>query len=122
MVALHIGLGGQLDQVLVADVVLRHEDGVVVELLAATGIATGVIGSASPTRTLVAAFVRKVDLGADDRLDALILAAPVEVEDAVHVAVVGDRHSGLAVGDRSGNGLVESRPPSSIEYSVWTCR
>ena len=37
-----------------------------------------------------------IDLTADDRVDPLRLAGPVEINDAVHIPVVGDRHGGLA--------------------------
>ena len=37
-----------------------------------------------------------VDLAADDGLDALPLAGPVEIDHPVHDAVVGDCHGGLA--------------------------
>ena len=45
-----------------------------------------------------AALGGHVDLAADDGLDALRLAGPVEVDDAVHDAVVRDGAGGLAHG------------------------
>ena len=45
-----------------------------------------------------AALGRHVDLTADDGLDALRLAGPVKVDDAVHDAVVRDGTGGLPHG------------------------
>ena len=45
-----------------------------------------------------AALGRHVDLAADDGLDALRLAGPVEVNDAVHNAMVRDGAGGLPHG------------------------
>jgi hypothetical protein len=59
--------------------------------------------------------VGHVGLGPDDRLDPLAPALLVEVEDAVHVAVIGDAQRGLTVGGRGGDrvghtgGAVEHR-------------
>ena len=46
----------------------------------------------------------------------------VEVEDAVHVAVVGDPDRRLAVGRGRGDDIVTRAAPSSIENSVCRCR
>ena len=86
----------------------------VVELVAAVGVAAGVVGPAAAGRALAAVVVGHVRLGADDRLDAVALALLVEVEDPVHVAVVGDAERRLAVGDRLGDQLVE--PGRAVEH------
>ena len=110
------GLARELDQVPVADVALGQEDRVVVELLSATGVAAGVVGLAPPVRTLGPRLVGQVDLGADDRLDALFPTAPVEVEDAVHVAVIGDAEGRLTVDDRGVDHIIEAR--RAVEHRV----
>jgi len=51
--------------------------------------------------------VGHVGLGADDGLDALGPAGPVEVEDPVHVAVVGDSERCLAVSSGSGHDFID---------------
>ena len=100
VVALEEGQAGELDEVAVADVVLGEEGEVVVELPAALGVAPGVVDAAPAGGALVAALVGHVHLGADDRGDALVAAGGVELEDAVHVPVVGDAEGRLAVGRR----------------------
>src|SRR5205814_2153560 len=97
VVALEVGAGGELDEVLVARLVLGQCGEVVVELLAALGVATGVVDATAPGGALEAGVVRHVQLGADDGGDAGRPAGRVEVEDAVHVAVVGDADRGLPV-------------------------
>ena len=116
VVALQEGPTGDLDEVLVADVVLGQQGEVVVELLAALGVAAGVVDAAPPVGALVAGLVGHVGLGADDGLDAGGAAAPVEVQDPVHVAVVGDAQSGLAVAGRGLDHLVE--PGGPVEHRV----
>ena len=95
----------------------------VVELGAAVGVAARVVDPPAPRRPLVARLVRHVRLGAEDRRDALLVARLVEVEDAVHVAVVGDADAPAA---RLHAAAPTSSPtraaPSSIENSVCTCR
>ena len=54
-------------------------------------------------------IVGHVGLGADDRLDPLLVALLVEVERAVHVPVIGHADRRLAVADRLGDEFVESR-------------
>ena len=53
VVALHVRPAGDLDQVLVADVVLGQQDQVVVELRSAVGLTAGVVDPAPPRRALV---------------------------------------------------------------------
>ena len=76
VVALHERQAGELDEVAVALVGLGQQREVVVELLAALGVAAGVVDPASPRRPLAAGLVGHVGLGADDRLDALSLGTP----------------------------------------------
>ena len=56
-------------------------------------------------------FVGLIGLHADDRLDSLRLALLVEVEDPVHVAVVGHAEGGLAVLRCAGHQFVQSGCP-----------
>ena len=116
VVALHEGPAGQLDEVAVAGVVLGQQGQVVVELLAPVGVAPGVVHPAPAGRPLVAGVVGHVGLGAEDRLDALLAALLVEVEDAVHVPVVGDADRGLAVGDGGPDDLAD--PGGAVEHRV----
>ena len=58
---------------------------------------------------LAAVVVGHVGLGADDRLDPLLVALLVELERAVHVAVIGHADRRLPVGDGLGDQLVEAR-------------
>ena len=66
----------ELDEVAVALVALGQQREVVVELLAALGVAAGVVDPAAARRALAAGLVRHVRLGADDRLDALGACTP----------------------------------------------
>ncbi len=108
VVALEERLRGELDQVPVAAIVLGEQGQVVVELVAAVGIAAGIVGPATAGRALGAGVVGHVGLRADDRLDPVLLALPVEVEDPVHVAVIGDPDRRLPVGNHLGDQLVEA--------------
>ncbi len=111
VVALHERQARQLDQVLVAGLVLGQQGEVVVELLAALGVATGVVDPSAPRGTLAAVIMGHVRLGADDRLDALLVALLVEVQRSVHVAVIGHPDGRHPVGDRLGHHLVQPRRP-----------
>ena len=88
----------------------------IVELLAPLALAARVVDAAPPDRALVTGLRGHVGLGADDRRDAAFAALLVEVEDAVHVAVIGDRQSGLAVGHRGGDQVAD--PRRSVEHRV----
>ena len=114
VVALEERQAGELDEVAVAGLVLGQQREVVVELLAALGVAAGVVDPAPAGRALAAVVVGHVGLGADDRLDALLAALLVELERPVHVAVVGDPDRRLPVGDRLGHQLVE--PGGPVEH------
>ena len=101
----------ELDEVLVAPVVLGEQRQVVVELVPALGVTARVVGPAAAGGPLGPGVVRHVRLGADDRLDPVLLTLPVEVEDSVHVAVIGDPDRRLTVGHRFGDELVEASSP-----------
>ena len=88
----------------------------VVELLAALGVAAGVVDAAPPGGALEAGVVGHVRLGADDRGDARAAAGRVEVEDPVHVAVVGDAEGRLAVLGRLGHDVAD--PGGPVEHRV----
>ncbi len=108
VVALEEGAAREVDQVLVADVVLREQREVVVHLAATLGLAAGVVDAASSRRAFAAVLVGHVGLGADDRLDALLGALLVEVDDPVHVPVVGDAECGLTVRLRLGHQFAQA--------------
>ena len=109
VVALHEGQAGQLDQVAIALITLGEQREVVVQLLAALGVAAGVVDAATTRRALTAVLVGHVGLGADDRLDALGTTLLEELEHPVHVAVIGDTERRLAVGDGLGDEIIEAR-------------
>ena len=116
VVALEVGAERELDEVLVAGLVLGQRGQVVVELPAALGVAAGVVDAAAPGGTLEAGVVRHVELGADDGVDARRPAGRVEVQDAVHVAVVGDADRRLAVPGRLGHDVAD--PGGAVEHRV----
>ena len=116
VVALEVGARGQLDEVAVAGLVLGQRGEVVVELLAALGVAAGVVDAAPPGGALEAGVVRHVQLGADHGGDARRPAGRVEVQDAVHVAVVGDADGRLAVPGRLGHDVAD--PGGPVEHRV----
>ena len=119
VVALEEREAGELDQVAIALVAFSEQRQVVVELLAAFGVATGIVDTPTPCGPFVPTVVGHVRLGADDRLHALAATLLVEVEDAVHVAVVGDAEPRLSVLHCLGDEIVEhALAPSSIENSV----
>ena len=90
VVPLHERPAGELDEVLIARVVLGQRNQVVIELLAALGAAAGIIDAASSARPLVAAVISLVELAANYWLDVMILACPIEVEHAIHIPMIGD--------------------------------
>ena len=55
-----------------------------------------------------------IGLDADDRLYPGLASRLVEIEDAVHVAVVGDPDRRLTVGHRSGNDI--RHPGRTVEH------
>ena len=111
VVALEERQARELDQIAIAGFVLGQQGEVVVELFAAFGVAARVVDAAASGRPFGAVVVGHVGLGADDRLDALLAAFLVELERAVHVAVIGHADRRLAVGDRLGDQFVEARRP-----------
>jgi hypothetical protein len=115
-VPLEEGAAGELDQVAVALVGLCQQRQVVVELLAAVGVAAGVVDPSPPRRAFEPGLVGHVGLGAQDGLDPLLPALLVEVEDAVHVAVVGDAEGRLAVGHGGAHDLADTGSP--VEHRV----
>ena len=114
VVALEVGRRGQLHEVAVALDGLGQQGQVVVELLPALGVATGVVHPAPAHRALVARLARHVGLGADDRHDALVAARLVEVEDPVHVPVVRDPQRRLPVGHRRRDEVPD--PGGAVEH------
>ena len=97
MVALEEGKAGQLDEVAIA-LIRFGQQGQVVVLLLAAFVCAAVVIHLSATRNAFCAVVEgHIGLCTDDGLNALLLAFLVEVDDAIHVAVVGDSQCGLAV-------------------------
>ena len=81
----------------------------VIELAPRLGIAAGVVDAAAPRRALVARLMRHVGLGTDDGLNSLLLTLTVEVEDPVHVAVIGNAECGLTIGHGCRNEFIKTR-------------
>ena len=111
VVALEVGRRRELEQVAVALIGLGQEGQVVVELLAPARVAAGVVDLAAPDRSFVPGLGGHVRLGADHRVDAGLAARRVEVEDPVHVAVVGDTEGRLTVLHRRLHQVGDPRRP-----------
>ena len=116
VVALEIGGGRELDEVAVALGRLGEDGQVVVELLTSVALAPGVVDPAAPDRPVEPGVGRHVGLGPDDRGDSLLTALLVEVENAVHVAVIGDCERRLAVLARSADDVAD--PRGTVEHRV----
>uniref|UniRef100_A0A6J7NAW3 Unannotated protein n=1 Tax=freshwater metagenome TaxID=449393 RepID=A0A6J7NAW3_9ZZZZ len=116
VVALEERKARELDEVAVPLVALGEQREVVIQLLAALGVAPRVVNLAPARRAFAAVIMGKVCLDAENRLDPLLVALLVEVQDAVHVPVVGDADSGLTVGDRLGHEGIE--PCRTVEHRV----
>ena len=116
VVALEERPAGYLDQVPIAGGILGQEGQVVVELAPALGLTAGVVESATAGGSFAARLVRHVRLGAQHRLDSLLPALPVEVDDPVHVAVIGDADRRLAVRDRSRHDVLD--PGRSVQQRI----
>ncbi len=109
VVPLEEGQRGEFAQVAVTVVVGREQRQVVIELLAALGVATGVVHLAATRRSVETRVGRHVRLEADDRRHVVLAAGLVEVDDAVQVAVVGDADGALAVGLGGQHHLLDAR-------------
>ena len=101
----------ELHQVAVALVGLGQQREVVVELLALVALAAGVVDPPASARPLVTRVGRHVGLGPDHRRQAGGAGGAVEVEDAVHVAVVGDADGRLTVGRGRRHHLLDAGGP-----------
>jgi len=116
VVALEVGTAAQLDEVPVALVGLGQRGEVVVELGSTLGVAPAVVEAATARRALMSAVMGHVELGPEHGLDPLGPALLVEVQDPVHVAVVGDAQGRLAVSRRGCHHVGD--PSCSIEHRV----
>ena len=77
----------------------------------------------STLRSRTRAVVDEVRLEAEQRLDAVLLGRLVELDGAVHDAVVGQADGRLAeLGRARSASLSMLQAPSSSEYSEWTWR
>ena len=114
VVALQEGGAGELHQVAVALGGLGQQGQVVVELLALLALSPGVVYAPPAHGALVAGLGRHVGLHPDHGGDVLLPAGLVEVEDPVHVPVVGDAHRRLAVG--LGRGHDVGHPGGPVEH------
>ena len=111
VVALQESPAGHLDQVAVPGVALGQEREVVHELAPTISLTTGVIDPSTAGRALEPGVVGHVGLGTQDRFDPPVATGPIEVEDPVHVAVVGDPEGRLTVSRRGVDQVADpSRP------------
>ena len=99
--AVEVRVRGDLDQVAVPGVRLREQRQMV----------DVVIG---PLRPVEPAGADEIGLAPDDGSQSRVARRPVEVQDAVHVAVVGDADRGLAVGFGSGDDVRD--PSGPVEH------
>ena len=87
-------------------------------LLASTFIDSTVVVHFSATRNaLGAVVVCHVGLGANDWLNALLTTFVVKLDNAVHVAVIGNTQCWLAIFYSLSNQLIEAR--CSVEHGVF---
>ena len=107
VVALKESQTRQLNEVLVTHVVLGKQREVVVQLAATLGVATRVIDLTTTTRAFKTSFVGHIGLGTNDWLDALGPTFFIEVENSVHVAVIGHSEGRLAISDGFGDEFIE---------------
>ena len=107
VIAIEVRGGGELDEVLVAGLVLRQQDEVVIDVASAAA-AAGLL--------LQPAARRHIHLAADDRLDALGAGGLVEINRAVKHAVVRDGQRGEAQLVRPVNEPVQ--PASAVQQRV----
>ena len=97
MVTLKERQAGELNQVFVTHIVLCQQCEVVV-LLAPTFIGSAVVVHLAAARnSLCAVIVGHVRLGTQNGFNALLLTFLVEVDDAIHVAVVCNTKSRLTI-------------------------
>ena len=109
MVALEKREAGQLDEVAIALIGLGQQSQVVI-LLLTTFVGAAVVIHLAATRDAFCAVVEcHVGLGTDDGLDALLLALFVEVDDSVHIAVIGNAQRRLAVLHSFRHEFIEAR-------------
>ena len=114
MVTLEERKAGQLDEVAVALIGFCQKSQVVVLLLTAF-VRTAVVVHFSATRNAFCAVIKRhVGLGADNGFDALLLALFVEVDDSIHVAVVGNSQCRLAILHGFRDQFIEAR--CSVEH------
>ena len=90
VVALQKRTAGHLNEVPVPGVILGQQGEVVHEFAAAVGLATGIVYPPPPRRPLEPGVVSHVGLSAQDGLNPSFTTRPVEIQDPVHVSVVGD--------------------------------
>ena len=74
-------LGDDLHQILIAGIIFRQQNHMIIAILAASRL---------PVKTRSG---RHIDLTADDRLDPIFSGCPVKIDHAVHDAVVGNRQT-----------------------------
>ena len=104
----------ELDEVLVARGILGQRREVVVGLSAAFGLATGIVHTAPTGGALGTTVVGLIELGPDDWLHANVFGRLVEIEDAVHVAVIGNADRRLTVGGCRSHHFAHTR--GSVEH------
>ena len=117
VVALEKGQGREFSQVAITHVRDGEQREVVIELLAAFGVTTGVVDLAPARRTVESRVRGHVSLESDDGCDVVLTARLVKVDHAVQVAVVGDAQGRLTVRLRGQHQLFDAR--GAIKHGVF---
>ena len=117
VIALEKRKAGQLNEVAVALIVFSQQREVVVLLASALVDASVVVHTSATCNAFGAVVVSHIGLGADDGLNALLTTFVIELDNAIHVAVVGDAQCRLTIGNSFCHQLVEAR--CAIEHGVF---
>ncbi|CAB4552077.1 unannotated protein [freshwater metagenome] len=117
VVALHKGPRRELYEVLVANLVLDQGCQVVVGLLAPFHLSPRVIHArTTQLQSLIAMLMRHVELATNDWLYTGFITFLIEVQNSVHIAVVGNSHCRLAIFDRRGHNITDTR--RTVEHRI----
>ncbi len=104
VVALEVGLGGELEEIAIPDLALRQQ----VHVIALVGATEGPVEPGA---------VGDVGLDPDDRLDPDLPRRLDEVDHAVEDAVIGDCDGGLAIGCRRSDHVPDSG--RAVEHRIF---
>ena len=111
VITLEKGTTRELNEIFVTNRTLGQCGQVVIRLAAALGFATGIVHTPAPSRSFGSVVVGLVELRADNRLDPNLFCRLVEIENAIHVSVVGDADRRLTIGSRCSHHVTHTRGP-----------